>query len=167
MKFVKNVTDHNSYRAYLDCEGVFRLHFKHYPNTERIDCGDTIALLQQAKVKALDGAETTQSCFTHLLAVLDGQVHTLAQDVDPNNEYRQYIFVYTISKGAYPIASTQKWANIHKGGISQGRLVGVENIEPVVEGKYSAKELKEEVWNLFFPVTPTNFTQEIIARGKY
>lgn len=146
MQYIKNVTNKVELgkTAYLDCEGVFCLGFNHTPKAPKF--GDTIALCQK-----VDG----ERCFTHLVVVIDCQIHT-HENV---SNYKHYFYVQIIAKGIFPIKNTTYWKDIPHGGYARGKLVNISKIGKVKQDMSLVAKLREEVWRLFFPSPKSNFIE--------
>ncbi len=138
MKYIKNVNSDAELVAYLNCDSIFKLHFNYEPNN--LEVGEIIVLYQNP--------QNIGRCFTHLVVVIDEKVYE-----DKNlTKHNRYIFVKIISKGIHLInsRSTPNWIGLPHGGYTSGSLVNIANIDAVINNNLVI-DLKNEVWNLFFP----------------
>lgn len=145
MKYIKNITNpNNKLGAYIECDGIFKLHFNHIPDKSKINVGENIVLYQKIDKDRV---------FSHLVVIIDNNVY---EDLS-RRKYAHYIFVKIISKGYHKVLETIIWKDIEHGGYTGGKLVNIENLKQVQEDSSLKDLLREEIWKLFFPNPQANF----------
>lgn len=152
MQYIKNVTNQEHKMAYMDCEGIFRLHFNHQPNEGRIKVGENILLCQRF-------GEKNDRIFSHLVVIIDKTVYP----IDNQEEYNRYIYVKLIAKGNHLINETKYWKDIEVGGYTSGKLINVDNIGQAKNDPILKENLEKEAWGLFFPEPNKNVKVSLLG----
>lgn len=69
MQYIKNITNSEKTGAYTDCEGIFKLHFNHEPDENKIKVGENIVLYQKI------GKTNGERIFSHLVVIVDKTIY--------------------------------------------------------------------------------------------
>lgn len=144
IKWIKNVKDNWTHKAYFDMADEFQLHFPdhHKNNVCTVPCGEIILLFQKVD-------SDTDRKFTHLVTPVND---TLYEDRDkPHYRYSRRVKVIAQRlEEPYISKIDTSFRNISLGGVSQGNVNRIGNMKKVRE-KDLLSVIQKELYDLFLP----------------
>ncbi|MGI5059873.1 hypothetical protein E4N89_02620 [Treponema denticola] len=144
IKWIKNVNDNWTHKAYFDMADEFQLHFPdhHKNNICTVPCGEIILLFQKV-------GTSTDIKFTHLVTPVND---TLYEDPDkPIYRYSRRVKVIAQCLDYPYISKTDtSFKNINLGGVSQGNVNQIGNMKQVREENLLSV-IQKELYDLFLP----------------
>ena len=144
IKWIKNVNDNWTHKAYFDMADEFQLHFPdhHKNNVLTTPCGDIILLFQKV-------GTSTDIKFTHLVTPVND---TLYEDRDkPIYRYSRRVKVIAqCLEDPYISKTDTSFKNINLGGVSQGNVNQIGNMKQVREENLLSV-IQKELYDLFLP----------------
>lgn len=144
IKWIKNVNDNWTHKAYFDMADEFQLHFPdhHKNNVCTVPCGEIILLFQKV-------GTSNDIKFTHLVTPVNG---TLYEDRDkPSYRYSRRVKVIAQCLEYPYISKTDtSFKNINLGGVSQGNVNQIGNMKQVREENLLSV-IQKELYDLFLP----------------
>ncbi|QOW61307.1 hypothetical protein [Treponema pedis] len=148
IKWIKNVNNNWTHKAYFDVPDEFQLHFPnhHKQNVLTTPCGEIILLFQKVD-------SSTDIKFTHLVTPVND---ILKDHYKPQYRYSRRVKVIAQRLEKPYISKTDtSFRNINLGGVSQGNVNQIGNMKHVQE-KNLLSVIQKELYDLFLPYVKNN-----------